>query len=63
MALLTIKEAAEALDVHENTIRNWVKNGLLRSYRLNPTGRIFINETDIRKVLKSFEKWRQRDED
>ncbi len=43
-ATIPIKEAAERLDVHENTIRNWVDQRLIGGYR-TPTGR--------RKVLLS----------
>lgn len=35
--LLGIKEAAKALDVHENTIRRWADAGLVQVVRL-PTG-------------------------
>ena len=34
---MTVKAAAEALDVHENTVRNWVNRGLLDAHRL-PSG-------------------------
>ena len=34
---ITIKDAAERLGVHENTIRNWIDRQLLDSYRL-PSG-------------------------
>jgi excisionase family DNA binding protein len=33
----SIKDAAVRLGVHENTIRNWIDRGILRSYRL-PSG-------------------------
>jgi len=57
MALLSVKEAAEALHVHENTIRYWVKNGMLRSYRVTPRGKVYINETDLRRMLKKLQRW------
>ena len=34
--LLTIKQAAEALGVHHNTIRNWINDGRLTSIRFTP---------------------------
>jgi excisionase family DNA binding protein len=37
-ATLPISEAAERLGVHENTVRNWIDQGLLDGYR-TPTGR------------------------
>ena len=35
---IPISEAAERLGVHENTVRNWIDQGLLDGYR-TPTGR------------------------
>lgn len=35
--MITLKDAAERLSVHENTIRNWIDRQILRSYRL-PSG-------------------------
>jgi excisionase family DNA binding protein len=37
-ATLAISEAAERLGVHQNTVRNWIDQGLLNGYR-TPTGR------------------------
>ncbi len=37
-ATIPISEAAERLGVHENTVRNWIDQGLLDGYR-TPTGR------------------------
>jgi excisionase family DNA binding protein len=44
---ITIKEAAERLDVHENTVRNWIDRQLLDSYRL-PSGhrRLLLSEVE-----------------
>jgi excisionase family DNA binding protein len=37
-ATIPISEAADRLGVHENTVRNWIDQGLLDGYR-TPTGR------------------------
>lgn len=37
-ALLNVRETARALGVHENTIRNWERQGLLRALRLPGSG-------------------------
>jgi excisionase family DNA binding protein len=37
-ATIPISDAAERLGVHENTVRNWIDQGLLDGYR-TPTGR------------------------
>jgi len=34
--MMDLKQAADALDVHLNTVRNWVKDGTLKAYRLGP---------------------------
>jgi len=49
----SINEAAKALGVHPNTIRNWIKTGVLRAYRPNPKrgSKVFIRESDIFKSL------------
>jgi excisionase family DNA binding protein len=36
MNLLTIREAAEAVGVHRNTIRNWIDSGKLQAIRYTP---------------------------
>jgi excisionase family DNA binding protein len=36
--LLNVRKTAEELGVHENTIRNWEKNGILRGVRLPGSG-------------------------
>ncbi len=35
---LTVRAAARVLGVHENTIRNWEKRGILRALRLPGSG-------------------------
>ena len=36
--LLNVRRTAEVLGVHENTIRNWEKSGLLRGVKLPGSG-------------------------
>lgn len=36
--ILNVRETAELLDVHENTIRNWERTGVLRGFRLPGSG-------------------------
>lgn len=35
-ALLQVKEVAELLGIHPNTVRIWADSGVLRSYRVGP---------------------------
>jgi len=46
MELITIKEAANQLKVHPNTIRNFINNGLLKSFKIGRTIRIQQIELD-----------------
>lgn len=46
MQLITIKEAASQLKVHPNTIRNFITNGLLKSFKIGRTVRIEQAELD-----------------
>ena len=34
--LLTVTRAAEIVNVHPNTIRNWIRDGKLRHVRVGP---------------------------
>jgi excisionase family DNA binding protein len=45
----TIKEAANRLGVHENTIRNWMDRHILQSYRL-PSGHRRLPETEVERI-------------
>jgi excisionase family DNA binding protein len=36
--LLNVRDTAQALGVHENTIRNWEERGILRAVRLPGSG-------------------------
>lgn len=49
---LTIKGAAQWLEVTEQTIRNWIKQGVFPAYQINPTGRILIKKEDIVEAIE-----------
>lgn len=53
MELLGIKEAARALDVHENTVRRWADAGLLQVVRL-PSGVRRIPAESVDKLQKQM---------
>ena len=44
---LTIKQTAESIGVHQNTIRKWIADGVLQAYRLNGTKIIRITQASI----------------
>jgi len=55
MDLIGVREAAEALCVHEQTVRNWIRKGYLRAYRVNPRGKLFLRTDDLKKTMGEFE--------
>lgn len=46
---ITIKDAAERIGVHENTIRNWMDRQILESYRL-PSGQRRLPRSEVDRV-------------
>ena len=51
MSFITIKQAAELLTVHPNTIRNWMEEGILRRYQVNRGYRVLLKTEDIEKAF------------
>ena len=48
--LLTPEEAAEMLGVHVNTLRNWVKKGIIEPRRWGPRNLRFL-PSDVQAVI------------
>ena len=57
--MLTLKEVAQRLNVHENTVKNFIRGGKLTGYKLNRVWR--IKEKDLEKFLNQ-RKWRENEE-
>lgn len=56
---LTVRAAAQALGVHENTIRNWCDEGVLEYYRMPGAGQFRrISRAQVERMLNE----RERDE-
>ena len=51
VTLLTIREASRLLHVHENTMRRWSNQGLIRTYRVGPGGHRRFKTEDITVLL------------
>jgi len=51
VSFITIKQAAELLRVHPNTIRNWIEEGILRRYQVNRGYRVLLKTEDIEKAF------------
>jgi len=52
LAFITIKQAAELLRVHPNTIRNWIEAGILRRYQVNRGYRVLLKTEDIERAFR-----------
>lgn len=50
--LLTIRQAAEILNVHVETLRRWDKSGKLKAVRFNDRGDRRYDPSNIEKILK-----------
>lgn len=50
---ISIKETAERLNMHENTVRNWVDRQLLAAYR-TPTGRRKVLLSEVERLQREM---------
>ena len=55
MSFITIKQAADLLKVHPNTIRNWIEAGILRRYQVNRGYRVLLKTEDIEKAISRID--------
>jgi excisionase family DNA binding protein len=52
--MLTVKEVAEILHIHNNTVRRWADQGLIKSYRIASRGDRRFKREDIAIFLAQF---------
>jgi excisionase family DNA binding protein len=53
-AMMTVKEVAQLLHIHVNTVRRWSDQGILRSYRITRRGDRRFKEEDIAHFLAEY---------
>ena len=51
MAFITVKQAAQLLGVHPNTIRNWIELGILKRYQVGRGYRVLLKTEEIEKAI------------
>ena len=49
---VTVKEAADILDVSQETVRRWIREGTIPGYRIRKGGWYKIPVKELKKVLK-----------
>ena len=52
--MLTVREVAELLHVHPNTLRRWSNKGRIRAYRITPRGDRRFKREEIVRFLKEL---------
>jgi len=55
LAFITIKQASELLKIHPNTVRNWIKAGILKQYQVGKGYKVLIKTEDIDEVFSKSE--------
>jgi len=54
--MLTVREVAQILHIHNNTVRRWSDQGLQKAYRITSRGDRRFRKEDILKFLKEQNK-------
>jgi len=53
--MLTVREAAQLLHIHPNTLRRWSDNGRIKAYRITSRGDRRYKRSDITRFLEGPE--------
>ena len=49
--MLTVREVAQLLNIHPNTLKRWSKTGRIRAYRITPRGDRRFTHEEIARFL------------
>jgi excisionase family DNA binding protein len=55
-SVLTVREVAQYLNIHVNTVRRWSDLGILQGYRIGPRGDRRFREEDVSAFLPKEDK-------
>ena len=57
--MLTVREVAQILHIHNNTVRRWSDQGIIKTYRIGPRGDRRFRTADITVLLVGLKtnKW------
>jgi len=53
-SMLTLREVAQLLHIHPNTLRRWSNKGRIRAYRITPRGDRRFKREEIVRFLAEF---------
>jgi excisionase family DNA binding protein len=54
MPMLTVKDVADLLNIHVNTVRRWSDQGILKAYRITSRGDRRFRREDIFRFLQEY---------
>lgn len=56
--MLTVREVAQLLHIHSNTVRRWADQGTIRTYRINRRGDRRFKREDIARFLAELSNYK-----
>jgi excisionase family DNA binding protein len=54
MPMLTVKDVADLLNIHVNTVRRWSDQGILKAFRITSRGDRRFRQQDIERFLEEY---------
>ncbi len=53
---MSINTAAKVLDMHPNSIRNFIRRGLLHAFQIGDMDKIYVLESEVKNLVKPIDK-------